>query len=138
MGFNEKKKKKYGSVKQAFHDTVLNSDMNTLLRAWDDTYQSLTKSDSFFIARKTLYRIAGQENIDEHTFNELQIIDYILDVFDNQQFVLNPKDSSVDRRRLQIADLGPSLYKVILYQEDFSNQNKDRRISARGINKEKS
>ncbi|KAG1456661.1 hypothetical protein G6F56_006781 [Rhizopus delemar] len=86
-------KRRYASFKQAFHNTNPNSEMNTIYRTWDAIYESLITHDSFFQARKTFYRISSGNDIDEYTFNQLQIIDYFLDVFGNKQFILNPQDT---------------------------------------------
>lgn len=82
----------YARFRQSFTHTKLNSNLDSLYEIWDSIYKTLATDYNFFQARKTFNRLSSENDINEQTFKQLQIIDYFLDTFDNKQFFLHPED----------------------------------------------
>lgn len=85
-------KQHYHQYGQLFRNK-LNSDLSYLYKTWDQIHTTLVTDHSFFNARKTFNRLSSEEQINEHTFKQLQMLDCFLDSVDSKQFILNPRDS---------------------------------------------
>lgn len=89
----------WGHLKRDYHQygqffrNKLKLDLTYLYKTWDLVHTTLVIDDSFFNARKSFHRLSSDEKVNEHTFKQLQVLDYFLDNVDRKQFVLNLRDS---------------------------------------------
>ncbi|KAL0088619.1 hypothetical protein F4703DRAFT_1847406 [Phycomyces blakesleeanus] len=86
--------KHYSQFTKMFLDVKPHSNLDALYKTWDSVYGTLSKNHSYFKARQAFNYISIQSDIDEHTFKQLQIIDFFLDTLDSKQFIINPKDAT--------------------------------------------
>ncbi|KAG2201245.1 hypothetical protein INT47_006748 [Mucor saturninus] len=76
--------------KRSFFQPRLDSDLHSVYIVWDIIHKTLAQDHNIFHARKTFNHLSSENHTNEYTFKQLQIIDHILDSFDNKQYILNP------------------------------------------------
>lgn len=84
----------YSSFKDSFIRSQLESNLESVYHTWTVIYKSSSTESSFFKARKLFNRLSCEDDITEHKFKQLQVVDFFLDAFDNKQFIIAPKDAA--------------------------------------------